>query len=510
MPSLASHWKVDDDKQTFWFRIDPRARFADGVPITTEDVIATYDLLVDPRILSPYTNTFYEKYDPPEAISPYIFKVRSTENNWKDFHYFGGTSILPAHIIDLLDGDEYLENFNYRIPVGSGPYEIHEENINPQRYITLTRRNDWWRAQNIQYQHQYNFDSITFKTILDPAMQIQEFLAGNIDVYMINRAQWWHEKFNGKLFERGLTQKRKIFTDEPQGLQGWAFNTRKAPFSDPLVREAFTLLIPRQELIDNMMYSEYIISDSYFPNSPYEHPNNQKYRYNFQRATELLREAGYTERNMEGVLVHNVRGEPFEIELPLVRGSEHIMQPLQEELKKAGIRMNIRRVDFAQRVKLGYERKFDLLYVAYSGSVFPNPYGQLHSSMTDQINTNNLTGFKNERADELIEQELTTFDQQERVKLLQELDSIFMAENHYALAWYAPFTRFAYWNKFGQPSFYLGKIEDYRGIFRLWWYDSEKAAIVEEGINDPSVTMPLGPVEIRFWEKYKASQNNRY
>ena len=135
------------------------------------------------------------------------------------------------------------------------------------------------------------------------------------------------------------------------------------------------------------MFGEYLPSDSYFPNSPYENKNNPKYRYNPQRAVELLKEAGYTERNPEGVLVHSETGKPFEIELPLTKGSEHIMQPLGQELKKAGIKMNIRQVDFAQRVKIGNERKFDLLYVSYATSVFPHPYGQLHSSMADKNET---------------------------------------------------------------------------------------------------------------------------
>ena len=134
----------------------------------------------------------------------------------------------------------------------------------------------------------------------------------------------------------------------------------------------------------------------------------------------------------------------------------------------------------------------------------PDVHGQDRSlaELADKPNTNNLTGFKNKRADEIMDAEQVTFDQAARVKMLRELDSILMDSKQYALAWYAPYTRIAFWNKFGHPNFYLGKISDFEGVLSTWWYDPEKAEIVAKGRSDKSVKMDVPPADVTFWPDY--------
>ncbi|MCB0713003.1 MAG: ABC transporter substrate-binding protein [Ignavibacteriae bacterium] len=500
-PALASHWKVGDDGQTFWFRIDPRARFSDGTPVTTEDVVATYDLALDPRILSPYTNTFYEGFDPPEAVSPYIFKVRGVGSGWKNLLYFGGTSILPAHVIGHLNGDEYIEEYNYTMPTGSGPYEVKTENVRKGRAITLTRRKDWWRKDDPIFKSWYNFDSITFVVVVDERLQLEKFKKGKFDLYLITRAQWYEEEFNDEPVNRGLIQKRKIYNDEPQGVSGLVFNMRKPPFDNPKVREAFTYLFNREGLVKNLMYGQYLMTNSYYPGSVYENPNNPKVTYNPEKGAALLVEAGYTTRNKEGILEKD--GKPLVIEMPIVDNWVRVMTPVQQEWKKAGIKLEFRQVDYPIQFKLLNERNFDIAFMSWGGLLYPNPKSSFHSELADIPNTNNLAGFKNRVADSLINLELVTFDLSKRVQIIRQLDSILVASHQYALAWYAPFTRVAYWNKFGHPDFYIGRTSDWRSILSLWWYDPDKAALVERGKDDPTMTLPTGSSEVYFWKEYE-------
>ena len=187
LPILATHWKVGEDGQTYFFRINPHARFSDGYPVTSDDVLATHKLVTDKTIIDPYYNfQFGEQFDPPQKISPYIFSVKSKEKNWKNMRIFGGLSILPAHVIGDMPGSEFLEKFKYNLPPGSGPYTVLEKDINPQTTLTLTRLTDWWQKDDPLSQGQYNFDKITFKTInLIRLHRLQSFLLETLDVYLV-------------------------------------------------------------------------------------------------------------------------------------------------------------------------------------------------------------------------------------------------------------------------------------------------------------------------------------
>jgi microcin C transport system substrate-binding protein len=158
------------------------------------------------------------------------------------------------------------------------------------------------------------------------------------------------------------------------------------------------------------------------------------------------------------------------------------------------------------------QRQFELIYSGWGvGSPFPNPRPEVHSSTADVQNTNNISGFKNKRIDEICDQYDIEFDLNKRIALIRELDGILMSEYHYINLWYPPAQRIAYWNRFGQPRGTFSRIGDYLGSFapgipQLWWIDPEKAATVERGISDKSVKLPVPPVEDRYWQEYSRNK----
>ena len=143
IPALASHWKLSEDKMTFYFRIDPDARWSDGQEVTADDVVASYDIRMDETILFPSTQVTYGKIQRPEAVSKYIVKVKSNTLNWRNMLYFGGMNILPEHYLKDLDGTAYLEEYNFKLLPGTGPYVIKDEDIVNQESYTVTRRDNW-------------------------------------------------------------------------------------------------------------------------------------------------------------------------------------------------------------------------------------------------------------------------------------------------------------------------------------------------------------------------------
>ncbi|MCF7809940.1 hypothetical protein K9N50_03010 [bacterium] len=507
---LATHWQISEDKRTFRFRLNPKARWADGSRVTTKDIIATWKLRVDPSILFPSTNITFGYYEEPIAESPYIVSVKTTELNWRLFLYFGGMGILPAKYISHLKGSDYLREYQWEMPPGSGPYELKMENINKGVSWTVTRRDNWWGADDPENKGTSNFDNIKFLVVPEPRLEFEKFKKGELDFYLVGRAQWWIEETDFDNIKRGLIQKRRVYNDEPQGISGLVFNMRKPPFDDIRMRKAMVYLWDRKKLIENLFYNEYDFMDSYYTGSIYENPNNPKYRYDPDLAIELLSECGYTNRNEQGLLV-NANGNPLEFELAFTTGMDRIWTVFQQDLEKIGITLNLKETTPATKFKMGMERKFKIAFQSWTGLLYPNPETSWASWLADSMNTNNFSGLKDDRLDELLTEYNVCFDQKRRVEIIREIDGILMRIQPYALGWYGPSRRMLFWNKFGMPEGYWPRtLEYYYGVLNYWWIDPEKEKKLEEAKQDPSIQLEVGDVEVKYWLEWNEKHGRKY
>ena len=501
IPALATHWQVSPDKMTFRFRINPNARFSDGTPVTSEDVVASYDFRMDKTLQSPSSQLTFGKLERPVAESKYIVRVHAKELNWRNFLYFSGMQIFPAHVLKTVNGEKYIKDYNYKLMPGSGPYTIREEDIVKGKSISVRRRKDYWAEKARSNVGANNFDELRFVVVRDESLSFEMFKKGELDVYPVAQARQWVEELNFENVQRGLIQKRKIFNNAPQGFQGLAFNTRRPPFDDIRVRKALTFLLNRRQLIEKIMFNQYEPLNSYYAGSPYENPDNPKNEYNPQDALKLLADAGWSGRDAQGRLTKN--GQPLELEVLYdAKTLEPHLTVYQEDLRKVGITLNLRLITPEQQFQMISERRFQIAFTGWGALLFPNPETQWHSSLADVDNTNNITGFKNARVDQLCKEYDKMFNVEERIRANREIDGILANAYHYALLWDAPYTRVVYWNKFGTPPGYIPRTGDYSAIWQMWWIDPQKAAQLQQALRNPSLKLEVGPEEDRFWLDY--------
>ncbi len=211
IPALATHWKISENKDEYTFRINPEARWSDGKEVTSADVVATFNLLMDDRLLLPSNLETFGKFEVPVAHSKYIVSVKVKEESWRNLMYFGGMSLFPAHEISI-PGDEYLKEYQNRYTAVSGPYNLADKDVDLNRSITLRRRDDWWAKDNPAYMGAYNFDAYNFKIVLDASLAFEMAKKGELDYYTVPRAQWWVQELVGEKVDdikRGILQKRK-------------------------------------------------------------------------------------------------------------------------------------------------------------------------------------------------------------------------------------------------------------------------------------------------------------
>lgn len=507
-PSLASHWKIGDDKMTFTFRIDPRARFSDGKPVTAEDVVATWRLMVDEGILEPALNMVFSKFEAPVAKSKYIVEVKAKSVNFRNLLYFGaGMFIYPAHELATLTGKEFLEKYNFNMPTGTGPYILLEKDIKAGQGWKLTRRPDYWAANEKASKYSANFNYVNYVVVKDnPALMYEKFKSGEIDLYRFNMAttEFWVNDTTYDAIKNGWVRRHRFYTSGPMGTSGVTYNMRKTPFDDIRVRKAFNMLYPRQTVVEKLLYNEYEIYDTDYPNTPFA-SSNPPTSFDPAGAAKLLAEAGWTSRNAEGLLVKN--GKPFVIDMSITKDQERWMTPYQQELRKVGIDLRLKFQDFNSIIKNIDERNFQIFGYGYTGLLTPNPETSLKSTLADKSDNNNIQGFKNSRVDQLLDEYDSTFSVEGQKRIIREIDGIVYNTYMKSHWWNPKGIRMAVWDKFGMPNYGIGRYTQLSYVYGTagltWWYDDEKAAKVAEARkNKGDIGGDKGVVVHDFWRNF--------
>jgi len=264
-------------------------------------------------------------------------------------------------------------------------------------------------------------------------------------------------------------------------------------------------------MLEKFYYNEFEYMDSYFAGLPCENTKNPKIRYNQEEAIKLLEEAGYSQKNLnaDGYIVKD--GRVFEITLNFYRTDDTRVETLlQEDFKKVGIKLNLKRVTWATNLKDLDEFNFKMIGLRFTNEIFPNSELLYHSKFADKKGSFNLWGLKDKKVDELLDTYYQEYDLKKRTKTLQSLDSILVSKYMTALLWYEDNMKILYWNKFGIPEFGLSEV-DYNGlishepywpIIAFWWIDKALQEKLKQA-KDKEIILPGKPYELKAWEELK-------
>lgn len=505
MPQLATHWWISEDKMTYRFRLNPKARWGDGAEITADDVVASWKLRMDPDTLDPSSILTYGKLNEPVSLSKYMLEVTCNEENWRNLLYFGGMSIMPAASISI-PGAEYLDRFQFDYPPFAGPYEVRTEDIVTGEKISIRRRADWWDADNPAWKGIYNLGRLDFVIVLDQSLTFEKVKKGEIDFWTIPKAEWYAKLMPEEdSVKRGLLVRHKVFNDAPVGTSGIAINMDEPGLDDVRVRKALQLLHPREQLIEELYYDEYTPLTSYWQGGLYQNPKNELFSFDPDAANLLLDEAGWTESDRDGYRMQGGRRLEFTVNYRSAL-SERGLTVYQERCQDAGIKLNLALLTPAAGWKNLREKKYQLFSTAWGALIFPNPETSWKSELADQLNTNNVTAFRDPRVDELCEEYDQSYDVNRRVEIVREIDGLIYPQHPYVLEHYGPAQRSVYWNKYRQPASGGLRFADNEELIYTWWYDPELAAELDRALADPSLTMDPPPEENRWWQRWNELQ----
>jgi peptide/nickel transport system substrate-binding protein len=411
---LAESFDIATDGLTITFHLRHGVTWHDGAPFTSRDVLYTYHVIIDPKTPTAYAEDFKQV---KSLVAPDAYTVKVTYAapfapalaSW-------GTTILPAH---LLEGKDITKSPLARQPVGTGPYKFKE----------------WVAGQKIVLQYNPDYfegrpyiDRYIYRIIPDTSTMYMELKAGTIDTMTLTPVQYARQTTNER-----FTRQFNKFRYPSSSYVYMGYNLRHPLFKDRRIRQAMTAAIDKNELIQGVLFG--MGQKSVGPIAPGRwayNPNVRDIEYDPQHAAGLLAQAGWREKNSDGILVKD--GKPFKFTILTNQGNQQRLltaQIIQQRLRFIGIDVKIRIVEWASFIKEFVNKgNFEVVLLGWTTSPDPDMYDVWHSSKTNPGELN-FTGFKNDEVDRLLVEGRSTFDIEKRKKAYFRIQEIMAEEQPY-------------------------------------------------------------------------------
>ncbi len=375
-----------EDRSWAAFTLRPEARWHDGKPITTDDVIFSLNILKTQG--HPFYRFYYGSIDKAETVGPRKVKFTFTEAGNRELPLIAGEiPILPQHYWK----DRDFTKTTLEPPLGSGPYKIAD--FEPGRRIDVERVKDYWGADLPVRRGQNNFDRLRYEYYFDETVLRQALKAGKLDFREENQAKAWALDYDTPAVRDGRLKLEEIAHHNPTGMQAFVMNTRRQVFKDLKLRRALAYAFDFEWSNRNLFFSQYTGTESYFSNSElastglpkgeelkileryrgripdevftqvYRAPKTDGSgwpRDNLRRAFALLAEAGWVVRDMK--MVNAETGQRLKFEILLYSTTfERIVLPFKRNLTRLGIDARVRLVDTSQYINRLREFDFDMV-----------------------------------------------------------------------------------------------------------------------------------------------------
>ncbi len=498
---LAEVIEVAADHSYVAFELRPNARFHDGMPVTAEDVVWTFDTLRDKG--RPYYRQYYADVDRVVAESALrvVFHFKTNKNRELPM-ILGELAVLPKHWWQGRDFSAPLTE----PPLGSGPYRIGKFEFG--RTLAVERVADYWGRDLPTAKGLGNFGVIRTEYFRDATVALQAFKAGQIDYRRENISKVWATEYDFPAVRDGLVKKRAFPSSLPTGMQCFVMNTRRRVFADRRVRHAMAEVFDFQWENKNLFFNLYERTTSFFSNSdcassglpgpaelvllepfrgalppevfttPFTLPvtdgtgNN---REGMRRCLTLLEAAGLTIKNRT---MMDAAGNQMSFEILLDDPTfERVTLPYVQWLDRMGIAVRVRTVDPAQYQHLTDAFDFDMTINSYGESDSPGNelWDFWGSAASKQEGSDNLAGVADPVVDALITKVVGANTREDLVAAARALDRVLLWNWYVVPQWHLQSAWVAWWNRFGHSD-----VPVRSGVaFDSWWVDPALAAKID-------------------------------
>jgi microcin C transport system substrate-binding protein len=473
---LAEDMELAPDRLAMTFRLNPKARFNNGDPVTAADVKYSYDTLLAKG--APQFKILFA--DVKQCV---VVDERTVRFDFKSLNrelplIVGGVPVFSRK----WGANTSFDKIQLEAPIASGPYLIDRYDVG--RSISYKRDPNYWGDAVPARRGMYNFGRIVYRFYKDDVARLEAFKAGEFDVVVEYSAKNWARSYIGPKFSSGEIVKRELPHSNVAGMQGFVMNLRRPQFQDIRVRKALALALDYEWMNRQLFYNQYRRIYSFFNNSDLAatglpsadelkllEPLRDKLdpsvfgpapvpprtdppfslRVNLLQARKLLRQAGWEYR--DGAL-RNSKGEPFAFEILDDQSAlSRVISVYVRNLEKLGIQVSQRTADYALVQKRMEEFDFDMTSTRFGDTNSPGNemFDMFGSKAADEKGSSNYWGLKDPAVDKLVEALVAADSRRQLEAAARALDRVLLHKAIVVTHWFSSTHRVAYRNRFGIP-----------------------------------------------------------
>lgn len=496
-----------EDRSWVIFNLRPEARFADGSPLTAEDVAFSFEVFRT-KGLTDFRTVLNDRVAGAEVIDPH--RIRFT------FKPGVATRDLPQDVggIPVLSKAQYeantldLEASSLTPFLGSGPYAL--EKLEPGQTVIFKRNPDYWGRDLPIMKGQANFDRIRIEYFGDSTAAFEAFKGGSYTFRNENSSKQWATQYEFPALTAGHLVKAELPSGSKANGQAFIFNLRRTNWQDIRVRQAIGMMFNFEWSDQTLFYGLYERINSVWENSWLEATEipspeevailqplvdegllaatiltdevvmapvsgeKQLDRKNLRAASALLDAAGWTVGS-EGMRV-NAKGEKLRLEFLNDSPSfDRVIAPFVENLRALGVDAELVNVDPAQFEDRTRPPNYDFDIItgnARSGYFSGSELLQYYGSATADVSSFNIMGLESPAVDRLIEVVMAARTKDELTTATKALDRVLRAEHFWVPQWFKDSHTVAYFDQYEHPAelppYALGELD-------FWWFNAEKA-----------------------------------
>ncbi len=427
---LAKSWTISDDGLVITFKMHENIVFSDGVPMTAEDVVFTYDFTFNKDIKAPAQQAYFEPIESVKATGKYEVVFTFRRPYFEALGMAGGMAILPKHFYEKYLDDIEAFNTSKGLLLGSGPYKMSDPTnwSSDQGGVDLVRNTRYWGAVQPPY------DKIVWRVIENASARLTTYRNGDLDAYGARPVEYKKLKD-----DKQITEISHNFEYMPPtvGYSYLAWNQlkdgKKTIFADKRIRQAMTYLTDREKINKDIYlgYAEVAMSP-FSPRSKQHDKTLTPRKPDLKKALALLKEAGYEDRNGDDVL-ENEKGEDFEFDLTYFQGNEDTGRTvllLKDMYARAGIKLVPQPTEWPVMIEMLNKKTFDVITLGWTSGLETDIYQMFHSSQA-KTDGNNFISYKSDALDKIIEEARVIVDEDKRMPIWRKAEAIFYEDQPY-------------------------------------------------------------------------------